>query len=322
VKAAVLHALGRRPQFQDVPEPAPGDGQELVRVTACPLTNLDRVLAAGTHFASPATLPTVCGSLAAGTLPDGARVLFRSADGTMGGAMAERALARRELCTPIPDGLDEVLAAAVQNPGVSTWAALEWRAQLRPGERVLILGATGVAGQVAVQLARRLGAGRVVAAGRNPRVLATLPGLGADATIQLDQPDQALRDAFRAEGGAGGFDVVLDYLWGRPTELFISTLGSTDMRLRSARTRCVQVGGMAGAHVALPAEVLRSSGLEILGFGTGNAPPPEHLARLLRDVLALLAGGGLHLDVNRVPLAQVEEVWDLDQQGTRTVLIP
>ncbi|MEV4517961.1 zinc-binding dehydrogenase [Dactylosporangium sp. NPDC049525] len=315
MKAAVLHALGRRPRFQDVPEPPPGVGQELVRVTACPLTNLDRVLAAGTHFASPTALPAVCGSLAAGTLPDGARVLFRSA----GGTMAERALTRRELCTPIPDGLDDALAAAVQNPGVSTWAALQWRARLQPGERLLILGATGVAGQVAVQLARRLGARRIVAAGRNPRVLATLPGLGADATIQLDQPDEALRDAFRAEGG---FDVVLDYLWGRPTELFISTLGSTDMQLRSSRTRCVQVGTMAGAHVALPAEVLRSSGLEILGFGTGNAPPPEHLARLLHDVMALLAGGGLHIDVNRVPLALVEEVWDLDQQGTRTVLIP
>lgn len=318
MKAAVLHALGEVPRFEDVPEPVSGNGQEVVQVTACPLTNLDRVLAAGTHFASPSTLPVVCGSLAVGKLPDGTRVLFRSP----GGTMAERAVTRRELCTPIPDDLDDELAAAIQNPGVSTWAALEWRAKLQPGERVLILGATGVAGQIAVQLARHLGASRVVAAGRNPRVLASLTELGADATIQLDQPEQLLREAFRAEAGDAGFDVVLDYLWGPPTEVFISSLGTTDMELRFSRTRLIQVGTMAGTQVALPAEVLRSSGLEVLGFGTGNAPPVSELARLLDRVMALLARGDLRIDINRVPLNQVEEVWNVDQKGTRTVLIP
>jgi NADPH2:quinone reductase len=315
VKAAVLHALGDLPRFEEVPEPTAGDGQLLAEVTACPLTNLDRVLAAGTHFASPGRLPVVCGSLAAGRLPDGSRVLFRSA----GGTMAERAVTRPDLCTPIPDGVDDELAAAIQNPGVSTWAALEWRAKLQPGERVLILGATGVAGQIAVQLAKRLGASRVVGAGRNPRALASLPGLGADATIQLDQPDSALREAFRDEAS---FDVVLDYLWGRPTEIFISSLGSTDMELRFSRTRLIQVGTMAGAQLTLPAEVLRSSGLEVAGFGTGNAPPASEITRLLERVMALLAGGELRIGINRVPLAQVEEVWNLDQQGIRTVLIP
>jgi NADPH:quinone reductase-like Zn-dependent oxidoreductase len=318
VKAAVLHALGERPRFADVPEPTPGEGQEIVHVTACPLTNLDRGLAAGTHFAAPSRLPAVCGSLAVGRLSDGTRVIFRSPAGTM----AERAMTTRQLCTPVPDGVDDAMAAAIQNPGVSTWAALEWRAKLQPGDRVLVLGATGVAGQVAVQLARRLGAGRIVAAGRNPRVLAALPSLGADATVRLDQPDDALRAAFRAEAGDAGFDVVLDYLWGRPTEVFISALGSTDMELRFSRTRLVQVGTMAGAQVSLPAEVLRSSGLEVCGFGTGNAPPASDLARLLDQVMTLLARGELRIDVNRVPLAQVEEVWNLDQKGVRTILIP
>lgn len=318
MKAAVLAALGTVPRFTDVPEPVPGPGQELVHVTACPLTNLDRTLASGTHFAAGRVLPAVVGTLAAGRLADGTRVLFRSP----GGTMAERAVTTRALCTPLPDGVDDVSAAAIQNPSVSTWAALEWRAELRPGERVLVLGATGVAGQIAVQLARHLGAGRVVGAGRNPEVLAALPDLGADATIRLDQSDDALRDAFRAEAGEAGFDVVLDYLWGRPTEVFISTLGRTDMELRFSRTRLVQVGTMAGAHVDLAAEVLRSSGLEVRGFGTGNAPPPEHLARLLNRVLTLLADGTLRIDVNRVPLSQVEEVWNADQRGVRTVVVP
>ncbi|WP_410567500.1 quinone oxidoreductase family protein [Amycolatopsis sp. cmx-4-61] len=315
MKAAVLHAPGDAPHFEDVPEPEPGEGQEVLQVTACPLTNLDRMLAAGTHFASSANLPAVCGTLAAGRFSDGTRVLFRSP----GGAMAEQAVADRALCTPIPEGLADDLAAAVQNPGVSTWAALEWRAKLRPGERVLVLGATGVAGRMAVQLARRLGAGRVVAAGRNAGVLAALPGIGADATIRLDRPDDELRAAFRAEGS---FDVVLDYLWGRPAEVFISTLGHTDMVLRSACTRFVQVGSTAGADVSLSADLLRSSGLEIAGFGTGNAPPAAELDRLRGQVMDLVASGDLRIDVRRVPLAQVREVWNLDQQGIRTVLIP
>lgn len=318
MRAAVMRSLGELPCVEDVPEPTPGEGQEVVRVTACPLTNLDRARASGNHPAAPTALPAVCGAIAVGTLPDGARVLFRSP----AGAMAERAVTRREWCSLIPDGVDDALAAAIQNPGVSAWNVFEWRAKLRPGERVLILGATGVAGQIAVQLAKHFGAGRIVAAGRNPRVLASLADLGADATIQLDQPDDALRDAMCAAAGDAGYDVVLDYLWGHPTEVFISTLGELGMELRFSRTRLIQVGVMAGAHVRLPADVLRSSGLEILGSGTGNAPSDEVLARQLDQVLDLLRRGRLRIDINPVPLAQVQQVWDLDQQGRRTVLIP
>jgi NADPH:quinone reductase-like Zn-dependent oxidoreductase len=317
MKAAVLHALGERPRFEDAPDPAPSDGQELVRVTACPLTNLDRLRAAGKHFAAPTEFPSVLGSTAAGTLPDGTRVLFRS----FGGTMAELAVTTSVWCSPIPDEVDDATAAAIQNPGVSAWNALEWRAKLRPGERVLILGATGGTGRLAVQIAKHFGA-EVVAAGRNPHVLAALAELGADATVQLGQPDDAVRAAMRAAAGEAGFDVVLDYLWGHPTELFISTLGRTGMELGFSRTRLVQVGVMAGDHVTLPAEVLRGSGLEIMGSGTGNTPPPAELNRQLGRVLDLLARGELRTEINRVPLADVRQVWDLDQKDRRTVLIP
>lgn len=319
MKAAVLHALGELPSFEQVPEPTPGEGHEVVRVTASPLTNLERSRAAGTHFSAPTRLPAVCGStFAAGRLPDGGRILFRSS----GGTMAELAVTKREWCSPIPEGVDDALAAAIQNPGVSAWNALEWRARLRPGERVLILGATGVAGQLAVQIARHLGAGTIVAAGRNPRVLDALPGLGADTVIQLDKPDDALLRALRAGAGDDGYDVVIDYLWGRPAESFISTLGEAGWELRFSRTRLIQVGVMAGPTISLPAEVLRSSGLEILGSGTGNVPPVDVLSRLLSQVLDLLARGKLRINVNRVPLAQVRQAWDLEQRGCRTVFIP
>jgi NADPH2:quinone reductase len=153
-------------------------------------------------------------------------------------------------------------------------------------------------------------------------VLASLPDLGADAIIQLGQPDDALRRALRAAAGDRGYDVVIDYLWGHPAEVFISTLGEADMELRFSRTRLVQVGVMAGSRLSLPAEVLRSSGLEILGSGTGNAPAPDALARQLGQVMDLLARGAVQIEVNRVPLAQVQQVWDLDQRGRRTVLVP
>jgi NADPH:quinone reductase-like Zn-dependent oxidoreductase len=319
VKAAVLRALGERPRCAEMPEPTPGAGEELVRVTASPLTNLDRARASGTHFATPDALPAVCGAAAAaGTLPDGSRVLFRSP----GGTMAERAVARRAMCTPIPDGVDDAVAPAAQNTGVSVLNALEWRARLRAGERVLVLGATGVTGRLAIQLAKHLGAGWVVGAGRNPRVLESLADIGADATIQLDQPDDAVRQAFRAAAGDAGFDVVLDLLWGRPVELFIGTLGAADLEHRFSRTRLVQVGAMAGTDLTLPAEVLRSSGLEILGCGYGNVPPRDMLAGMLDRVLDLVRLGELRIEVNRVPLDEVEKVWDLDQQGCRTVLVP
>ncbi len=315
MKAAVLHAVGEVPRYEDAPEPVVGEGQELVRVTACPVMNYDRAWAAGTHYSSPGKLPTVCGFIGAGELADGARVLFGSRDGVM----AERAVTQRKWCTVIPDGIDDAVAAAIQNPAMSAWTALEWRAKLQAQERVLILGATGVTGQLAVQLAKQLGAGHIVAAGRNQRVLDLLPGLGADATIQLDQSEDALREAYRAHGP---FDIVLDYLWGRPTEVLLSTFGATDMEIRFARTRLVQVGVMAGQTLNLDAEVLRSHALEILGSGSGNAPPLEVITSYLPKVMDMVASGALRIEITRVPLAEVESAWNLDQGGRRTVLVP
>jgi NADPH2:quinone reductase len=256
--------------------------------------------------------------IGAGRLPDGTRVLFGSRSGTM----AQYAVVRREMTFPIPDGVDDALAAALWNLGLSAWLLLAWRVKLQPGESVLILGATGVTGQLAVQAARRLGAGRIVAAGRNQGVLDRLPELGADATIRLDQPDEELAAAFTAEAGEHGYDMVVDYVWGHPTEVFLRSLENHDLELRSRRTRLVQVGEMAGSHIMLPGAVLRSTGLEILGNGTGMMPPRELIVTMLPDLLDLLARGELRVDVDRVPLSKVEEVWGRDQQGRRPVFIP
>ena len=223
---------------------------------------------------------------------------------------------------PIPDGLDDAVAAAAWNPGLSAWLALRWRCPLEPGQTVLILGATGVTGKLAVQAARHFGAGRVVAAGRNQKVLDMLPDLGADATIQLGQPDDALADAFATQAGDHGYDLVIDYLWGHPPEILLSTIEHRDAQLRSGRVRLLQAGDMAGPAISLPAAVLRSAGLEILGAGTGTMPPADVITGTLRELLDLLAAGKLRIDIEKVPLSAVSEVWGRDQQGRRPVFIP
>jgi NADPH:quinone reductase-like Zn-dependent oxidoreductase len=324
VKAAVLHALGQVPRWEDFPEPVPGDGEELIEVTAAPLNNIDRIRADGSHYSvrsgehAPGGLPAVPGIVGAGRLPGGQRVLFSSEHGTM----AEYSAARPQMTFPIPGGLDDAVAAAAWNPGLSAWLTLGWRCKPEPGQTVLILGATGVTGKLAVQAARHFGAGRIVAAGRNQQVLDLLPRLGADAVVQLGQPDDALAAAFKAQAGDHGYDIVIDYLWGHPLEVFLSSAGHHDAQLRSGRIRVLQAGDMAGPVVSLPAAVLRSAGLEILGAGTGTMPPIDVATGMLRELLDLLAAGKLRIDIEKAPLSAVSEVWGRDQQGRRPVFTP
>jgi NADPH2:quinone reductase len=236
--------------------------------------------------------------------------------------MAETTVVPRAFCLPVPDAVDDLTAAALPNPAMSSWLALAWRAKLQPGETVLVLGATGVAGRLAVQVARHLGAGRVVGAGRNAEALAALAGLGADATIRLEGSDSDLEEAFARQAGDGGYDVVLDYLWGRPTEALVAALTGHDLTAEPTRTRLVQIGEMAGPILRLPAEAVRSSGLEVMGSGGGSIPPAaifETFPRLWK----LAAKGELRIDVEPVPLPDVQAAWQRsDLGGRRLVLVP
>ena len=189
MRAAVLRELAKPPRVEEFSEPTPGDGEVLIQVCAAALKTVDKQMAAGTHYASPSELPVICGTDGVGRLEDGTRVFFGGPRRPYG-AMAQRAVAKRALCFSIPEDLDDITAAAIPNPGVSAWLSLKHIAKLAEGETVLILGATGVAGKLAVQIARILGAGRVVAVGRNERALNTLGALGADSTIRLNQPHE------------------------------------------------------------------------------------------------------------------------------------
>ena len=320
MKAAVLHELRKPPRFAEFAEPVAGKDEVIVRVRAAALKPVDRQLASGTHFASPRELPAVCGTDGVGELEDGTRVFFGGPRRPYG-TMAERTVVPRSLCFSFPVNIDDDTAAALPNPGVSAWLSLTHRAKLTPGETVLILGATGVTGQLAVQIAKLLGAKRVVGAGRNTRVLNRLGASGADAVIQLDQPEASLKQAFQREAGEASFDVILDYLWGRPTEVLLAAVTKSEFAPLKNETRLVQVGESAGATLALPAAVLRSTNLTITG--TAGIPPREILTRAMDLVMERAAHGELRIETERVPLAEVERVWaSKEYAGQRIVVAP
>ncbi len=322
MKAAVLEAIGKTPKCEEFEEPEAHEGEALVRVLAASLKPVDRQLAAGTHFASPreADFPLICGTDGVGTLEEGTRVFFGGCRRPFG-AMAELTVAPKAFCFPLPAGMDDETAAALPNPGVSAWLSLTHRARLARGETVLVLGATGVTGQLAVQIAKLLGAARVVGVGRNERVLARLGDLGADATIQMDQAPEALKEAYLSEMGEAGFDVILDYLWGEPTEALLAAITKSEFAETGKETRLVQVGESAGATIKLPASVLRSTAVTILG--TAGIPPREVLFDAMRDVMKRGAMEELRIETEKVALAEVESVWKrAGQAGRRVVLAP
>jgi NADPH2:quinone reductase len=228
--------------------------------------------------------------------------------------MAERTVVPRRFCFPIPDQLDDATAAALPNPGVSAWLSLGWRARLTRGEAVLVLGATGTTGQLAVQVAAILGAGRIVAAGRNQTVL---DALSVDATIRLDQPREDLVDAFRRHGR---YDVIVDYVWGGPTEALLAALTRDEFVEAGSEIRLIQVGESAGPQIGLSAAALRSAPLTICG--TAGIPAPDVLGEAFATVMGHAVRGGLRIETERAPLAGVEEAWLRDARGRRIVFEP
>jgi NADPH:quinone reductase-like Zn-dependent oxidoreductase len=301
MKAAIVHATGQAPVFGDFAEPQAGPGEQRIAVKASALSQLTRARASGTHYSSSGGFPFVAGVDGTGALEDGRRVYFMLPRAPFG-AMAEHSVAPVSHSLELPDALDDVTAAAIANPGMSSWAALTERARFVAGETVLINGATGASGQLAVQIARLMGAARVIATGRNRAVL---EGLGADATIALTDDGAALDAAFAAEF-AQGVDVVLDYLWGPSAERLL--VAAAKHGPEAVPIRFVQIGTSSGADIRLPGAVLRSSALELMGSGIGSVPLSRLLAAIA-GVFAAGAAGGLGLASTSVPLTDVAKVW-------------
>ena len=317
MKAAILDELGRMPRYGNFAEPHTGPSETLVDVAAAAIKPLDHAIAAGIHYSSPKVTPVICGTDGVGRDPSGALVYFTVLRRPFG-AMAERAPA--SWTVPVPEGLDPAVAAAVVNPALAAWLPLRWRGRMQVGETVMVLGATGAAGRMAVRAARLFGAGRVVAAGRRKEVLA---GLDVDARIDLTLPDVELAEALAVEV-ARGLDVIVDYIWGRPVEMLLPALVKNDLSAAAGvgAVRLVSVGEMAGRTIALPSGVMRGSRLEIIGSGSANFPPTSDMQAIVGEILDHATAGKLEVAINRLPLGDVERVWtSIGEIGCRSVLI-
>ena len=314
MNAAIVREAGRSPVYGEFAEPAAGPGDELITVTAAALSQLTRARASGRHYSTSAALPFVAGVDGVGRLGDGRRVYFALPAAPFGG-MAERAAVPAAQCVTVPDALDDVTAAAIANPGMSSWAALAERARLTAGETVLVNGATGASGRLAVQIAKHLGAGRVIATGRNAAALAEVAALGADATVVLGGDPDATEAAFR-EQFAGRVDVVLDYLWGPTAERLVAAAAKAGPA--GVPIRFVQIGSVGGGDITLPAAALRSSTFQLMGSGIGSVPLDRLLAAIA-GVFAAAVPDGFRIATRQVPLSEVEQAWTAAGDAARLV---
>jgi NADPH:quinone reductase len=315
MKAAVLEEIGKTPVYREFDEPERSPGQSLIDVTAAPMNPVDLWISSGRYHAGAPPVPSVVGREAAGrvlesdTIETGTRVY---APVGLGG-MAERVVAPDDELVELPDGVEDALAASLGVAGLAAWLALGFRGNLQDGETVLVLGATGAVGAIAVQGAKLLGAGRVVAAGRSEQGLERALQLGADATVQIGAGDD-LAGAF-AEAADGQLDLTIDPLWGEPAAAAI--------RATSFRGRLVQVGQSASPESTIPSGAVRGKALSILGH-TNFAVPPDVRRDAYREMLRHAAAGELTVDYELLPLARVDDAWERQaaSPGRKLVLAP
>jgi NADPH:quinone reductase-like Zn-dependent oxidoreductase len=321
MKAAVVTAAGKTPIYGNFDRPVAKAGEGIISVRASALTHLSKARASGSHYSSDSVYPSVPGVDGVGVTEDGRRVYF-AMPGAPYGALAEFCPVSATHCVKLPDALDDITAAAIANPGMSAWAGLVERAHLVAGETVLVNGATGTAGRLAVQLAKYLGAGKVIATGRNVEELEEVRKLGADVVIPFTLSklhpsgaklyEDALKQVF-----AAGIDVVIDYLWGESAKTMIVAIAKAAED--GVPVRFVHVGAAAGEeNIELPGAALRSSAIMLMGSGLKSVRLPV-LLQAIKSVFEAVQPAGLKIATRVVPLSEVEEVWDKDSGKPRLV---
>ena len=311
MRAALIREVGALPEVGEAPDPA----GETIEVLAAPINPIDLAVSRGILATGHPELPYVPGCEAVGRLGDRVVWIFGGSLGrTTPGAMAERAPAGDSHAIDVPDGADPAVAAGLGIAGLAGWLPFAWRAPLTGGENVLVLGATGSVGLVAVQTAKLLGADRVVAAGRSAAGLERAMEVGADAAVSLDEaddPEAAFKEAFDGNGPS----YVFDPLWGEPA--------AAAVRAAAPAATVVNLGQSAGATSELASASVRFKSLSILGH-TNFAVPPEELADHYRRLVTHVTAGDIRFDVERVPLDSVTDAWrrQAEGAGTKLVLVP
>jgi NADPH2:quinone reductase len=315
VRAAVVRQLGSPPELGEVPDPAASGELEVLDVAAAAVNPVDLAVAGGRYFAGHPEVPYVPGAEAVAR-DAGGRLVYLYGEGlgvSRDGGFAERVLHPSERTIPVPDGVDPVLATSLGVAGVAGWLPLAWRAPARETDVVLVLGATGAVGSIAVQTARLLGAARVVAAGRNEEALRRALERGADATVSLDDPDPvaAIRDAC----GGDGPTLVHDALWGAPAEAAV--------KAAARGARIVNLGQSAGPEATLASGDVRGRHLEILGYSNFAVPRDVFVAGY-RRLCEHAARGEVEVDAETLPLERVAEAWERQAASphAKLVLVP
>ncbi|MCA1190197.1 MULTISPECIES: zinc-binding alcohol dehydrogenase family protein [unclassified Saccharopolyspora] len=306
MKAAVVTAYGTGPRYADTPSPRATEEHEIVvDVLAAGLHPRVRMQADGSHYtSSPDELPLVPGLDGVGRGPDG-RLWFFAIFGGRSGSMAEQAVIDTRRSIVLPDGADPVAVAATMNCVIASWLALTRRIALEPGKNVLVLGATGGTGRMAVAVARLFGAAQVTAVGRDPERLAAVRGATGTALIGDPPPPDV--------------DVVLDFLWGEPA---VTTMGALlSARPEPARPLTwINLGETAGSRAALPAGALRSSRIDVIGSGQGSLSGAE-MAAAAPEVLAEIARGTFAVDADPIPLHDVERAWAKPADSSKRIVL-
>ncbi len=305
----MISELGRPPELAERPEPL---GEVIYEVSAVSLNPIDVNVGAGRYFGGHPELPYVPGCEGVGRAPDGTRVyLFSDGFGlSRDGLLAERAAAPADLGIPLPDAVSDEIAASCGIAGMAGWMPIAWRAPVRKDDRVLVLGATGTVGLVAVQAAKLLGASHVVAAGRNPERLKRAAELGADATVSLEEDD--LVTAFKEAGDGDGPTYIVDTLWGTPAVAGIQAA--------APGWRLVQIGQSAGAEVPLSSAAIRGKMGELYGYTDFAVPKREFAEQYLR-LVGHAAADEIIFDIETYPLERVTEAWERQAAGANAKLV-
>lgn len=321
MKAAVVFEKGNTPQYTDFTEPViTHENEVLVTVKAASIKNLDRARASGNHYSTEneAHQPTIIGSDGVGYLEDGSKVYFFSKKGTV----AEKAVADKKMMVSVPEALDFSIAAALPNAVMGSAMALRFKAGIHPGSIVLINGATGITGRIAVQIAKIYGAQKIIVTGRNKESLQSLLELGADEVVSLQLSEEDFKQKIRDIHSRTPIDIVLDYIWGHSVEMILSAFKGDGTF--SHRTKLITVGGMSGDTIQLSSQILRATDIQISGSGLGSWTKEESallFTEIIPEMFQAATEGKIKIETEDIDLKNIEAGWSAGiQSGKRLVV--
>ena len=321
MKAAVIYERGEVPQYVDFPEPVvQNEGELLISVKAAAIKHFDKGRAKGTHYSVKDNKQnaTVIGGDGVGLLDDGTRVFAMGVTGMI----AEKAVIEKNRIVKLPQGIDNATAAALPNAIAGSAMALRFRAHIQKDETILINGATGFTGKIAVQIAKHYGAKKIIVTGRNEETLKSLLALGADEIISLKQTDEQIIEHLKAIHNNTPINIIIDYLWGHTAELILSSLKGKGSFTH--KTRFVSIGAVTGDKILLSAENLRSVDLQLSGSGIGSWTKKEMellFSEIIPEIFQLTADKKIKVETQNVDLADIEKLWELEvADGKRLVI--